>query len=119
MYSVFLRLEKIKCMFFLSCLIIQGFLTPRRLGIFGGVCVCVRRVFYYILTDITHPEILVMLEDCDSNDECAGNDLVCGTNNCHDVTYGGVSAHTQERLRRTTTNWVSDSYCQYGNFFFL
>jgi len=53
--------------------------------------------------------------DCDSNDECAGEDLVCGTNNCHDVTYGGVSLDTQERLRRTTTNWVSDSYCQYDS----
>ena len=58
--------------------------------------------------------MIVNIEDCDSNSDCAGDDLVCGSGNCHDVTYGGVSAHTQERLRRTTTNWQADSYCSFG-----
>lgn len=51
--------------------------------------------------------------DCDSNDDCAGDHLICGQNNCNDVVYGGLTEDTQERLRRPSSNWVSSAYCEF------
>lgn len=51
--------------------------------------------------------------DCDNNDDCDGDHLVCGQNNCNDVVYGGVTEGTVERLQRPSTNWVSSQTCQF------